>query len=229
MTFQHISDLARTYSRDRRVIIGALAAALILGGVLYISKRADDAFAQRYAAYAELAVQSTNATLLPGAQNSTLRQQLNLDLTQALGNKLSSAQRLKVSEDGLQVLDESTKQIDTIGTIGEQLAVQIQKMDLIANGASDFAKKDTMRKIVALAKRKAEVTQDIRGLSYRANFETKKIFDRIIADKGALTQAHIKDMNDELPTAEAQFDKRTNLYNDLQALDEQIAEAGRTL
>jgi len=76
----------------------------------------------------------------------------------------------------------------------------------------------TAREIVALAKRRSSMISDIRAYSYRADFEVGQIFDHITGDKGQLTDAYVTELNTDIPEMESKFDKRTNLYTDLQAL-----------
>jgi hypothetical protein len=204
---------------------GALIMCAILGAsILVLSHRATSAFETSYEGYAALAATTDNSAFIPGAQDNPVRAQINELLTSVLSDKMSDADRALKSHEGLKLLDQSNVQIDNIGKDAEPTALALEKLDLIANNASDFAQKDTMRSIVALAKQRASIIEDIRGLSYRANFETANIFNRIISEGGKLTDAHVTELNNEVPDVEGQFNKRHDLYDQLNATISQIQE-----
>lgn len=226
---RNIGQWVKTYALDKRVLFAVVLIALTGGAIIYFSRKANTDFTQSYTAYAEHAARAENAALVPGVPNNPIRQQLNQTLSQVLASNISAASRLTLSQGGEQLLETSGKQIDNIGTLGQEMNVDIEKMDLVANSATDFSAKTEMRSIVALAQHKAEIIEDIRGLSYRANFETKQIFDRIIQEDGKLTNEHVSELNNELPDLEDQFNKRQNLYNELQAVDQQISDTYNSL
>jgi hypothetical protein len=88
----------------------------------------------------------------------------------------------------------------------------------------DFSTSGQTREIIDLAKQRSSIVEDIRGLSYRANFETQNIFKRIIADNGRLADSYVSELNNDLPVLETQFDHRSSLYQNLQSVSNEISQ-----
>ena len=212
---------------NRRFIAAVLAVLLVGGAYLLVSRISSKRFGAEYAAYAELAKAQENAAYLPAAPNNPVRQQLNLVLSETLEPKVSSEKRLSDAKLGLDLLTQLEAQVDTIGSAGEAANDALAKMQV--DSANGFLMNGASRELINLAKQQAAVIQDIRGLSYRADFDTRKIFERVIIDKGALTAAHARDLNNELPEIETQFDRRTNLYTQLQDTSARIDALAESL
>jgi hypothetical protein len=208
---------------DRRVLFAAFTVLTLVGIYFYVSN-SSERFSIGLDKYMLLAKEVDTAAYIPGIAQNPVRQELSSVLVSALTQGTIASKRSSDAERGLQLLKESEKQINLIGDLSESLAVEIAHIDLSANSASDLTKKGAMREIVALAKKRADVVQGIRGLSYRANFETAKIFRRILDDGGKLTVSHITELNAELPTVEEQFNKRTALYEELEVISAKIDE-----
>ena len=210
-----------------RLAAAIIACVLVLGLLAYLVHRSPSRFAASYTAYSVLAQKQQDAAFVPGAPNNPVRQQLSQFLTQILAKQTSAKERLKLATQGLSSLGDSEKQINEIGTTGEKVDSAIAKMQVDSLG--DISSSDISRQIVALAKQRSSIISDIRGYSYRADFEIDKIFRRIIADGGKLTDAYVIELNDEVPAVEAQFNKRSDLYNQLQAVSGQIEEKSSQL
>ena len=213
---------------NRRTAVLLLIVLVILG-LWYHVRATRNAFDDAYLTYAELAQRGDTAAYVPGVQDNPIRQQLNSVLTEVLADTVSPTQRLGRAQEGLLLLAESEQQINSIGELSDQITVALARMDLAAKNASDLTKKGTMRRIVSLAKDRLQIVQDIRGLSYRANFETEKIFTRIIEDGGSLTSSHITELNRQVPEVEAQFNRRSNLYRDLETVYRELSESYASL
>jgi hypothetical protein len=210
--------------------LGILATILCIAASLaWYVHQSSVRFESAYGEYAALARENAAAAFLPGIADNPVRKELNQILTRLLTKAENAAKNRELAKRGLELLDESEIQIDAIGSTGEALAVALVKMDLAANTATDLSSKGAMREIVALAERRAEIVGDIRGLSYRANFETGKIFQRILDEGGAVSDAHVRDLNAALPEIEEQFNKRAELYSELQNIDSRIADARAAL
>ncbi len=192
-----------------------LGVLLVLGCGAYIYYRATQ-FAKSYDAYAARAAVHGNAALIPAVKDNPLRKELNQTLGRALSDtSISNTERLALAQRGLSMLDSMELQIDAIGEAGESMEGAIMRMEAYALWA-------TRADIVAAARERFGIIADIRGLSYRANFHTAEIFKRIIKDEGKLTDAHVRELNDQIPVVEQEFDRRTNLYRDLESANARI-------
>jgi hypothetical protein len=187
--------------------------------------RSDAAFSHAYLEYAAAADDADTASYVPTATNNPVRVELNMALTTALGNSLPAAKRLAQAERGLELLKASKVQIDDIGVKNDAVASAIKKMEeSLAPGDAIFQRGDP-QKIIAFAKERAAATNDIRALSYKADFETTKIFQHLVSTKGELTDSYVRELNSTIPAEEEDFNKRQNRYSDLQTLLGEIQAA----
>jgi len=206
---------------QNRYALAGLCAVLAIGGFGFYRYDRASQFSDSYAAYAVLAAAHGNAAFIPTVDDNPLRQELNRVLVEVLAGEISDSRRLELAQRGLLLLDEAEKQIDTIGERGEaaQTAIVVMEDSASGRGRTD---------IVALARERISIISDIRGLSYRANFYTAEIFNRVIRDGGKLTAAHTKELNDQTPVVEEQFDLRANLYTELEStnfrMEKKVAE-----
>lgn len=203
-----------------RLIALIVVCLIIVAGVGYALYHSASGSVDRYTVYATLAEEHEQAAYLVGAANNPVRQELNQVLSEALARPMTSSERLQLAEHGKELLKEAEGQIDMIGELGAKVDTAIAQMQVGALG--EFSSSDIAREVLVLAKKRSDIIADIRGLSYRANFETAKIFDRVIADGGKLTKEHISMLNDEIPDVEKQFDRRSDLYLELQRTAKQI-------
>ena len=203
----------RTLSRKHIGIIGVLILFVFLFFLykFYFSWQ----FAQSYDTYATLSEAHVTAAFLPATNDNQLRQELNRMLADVLAAELPNTERLERAQRGLTVLGELEKQIDEIGVKGEAVSHALGEMEGRATGAD-------RAEIVRLALERLRVIGDIRGLSYRASYHTAEIFNRVIADGGALTTAHVTELNSQIPLVEEQFDRRTGLYDELESIGGKI-------
>ena len=97
------------------------------------------------------------------------------------------------------------------------------------SGWSGFFSRSQKKAVIGLAREEFGIVADIRGLSYGANFHTAEIFNRIVLDKGELTESYVAELNHEVPLVEEQFNKRANLYTQLEDVSNRMHEASVNL
>jgi len=192
------------------------------GGYYYAAHKSAGTFSQLIARYMALLPQNDAAVFLPGAPNNPVRGELNQVLTQVLSKQTSVSERLKLSAQGNDLVARSEQQLSSISDTGDTMDALIAQMQEMTAGT--FTSSDAAHQFIALAKERASIVSDIRAYSYRAEFETKKIFDRVIAEQGRLTDSFIIELNADVPDVERQFNSRTNLYTDLQDVDGKIKD-----
>ncbi len=207
-----------------KIIVGIaiVFVVLLVAGWSIFRAQSSEEFSEKYMTYKALADAHETAAYLPGSPTNPIRQELNTVLSQVLTSGLSMEERLRHAENGLALLKISERQIDAIGEHAEVVDRSILAlehslpMSVIGTG---------MEEVIELAKRRAAIIADIRGLSYRANFHTSEILSRIVQDEGKLTDAHVIDLNAQIPQVEEQFDARANLYSELEGIDGQLERA----
>ncbi len=210
-----------------RMYLALSVVAIVCGALIYMIHLSSAQFARDYEVYAFLAKTQQNDAFIPGAPNNPVREQLNRILSDVLTKKMSAAERLALVKGGQASLDEADAQIDQITISTEAADTAIAKMQVDTLRA--FSISQTARELIALAKKRSATISDIRAYSYRADFEIRQIFDRIIADDGRLSDAYIKELNAAIPEMESQFDKRSGLYNELQKIGEEIDQKSKEI
>ena len=175
-------------------------------------------FRTAYETYAPLAKEHVDLAYIPGVPDNPVRQKLNGILSQVLARPMTPKTRLAFAKEGLDALKEGESQIDAIGDTGEKVQIAITYMEQKSASPGVFFSKEKASHIIALAKEEFGIVADIRGLSYRANFHTAEIFNRIILDKGELTKAYTNELNSQIPAVEEQFNKRSSLYEQLKSV-----------
>lgn len=178
-------------------------------------------FSYAYHAYTESATRHVSAAFIPAIAENPLRKELNTALSDVLGTALGPEERLSRAREGLGLLKDAEAQIDLIGDAGILTEERIAEMEKSMNLFGQLHR-SLLRDIIQLARARFEIIADIRGLSYRANHHTEEIFDRVIEDEGILSPTHVADLNRLIPSVEAQFDTRSNLYDDLERLGRQM-------
>jgi len=201
---------------NRRFKIVVVVLAIVGGALWWYTNDSLSKFIAAYDSYEVLAGVQQNAAYVPGATNNPVRDQLNADLGQVLGDKTPAKERLARAAEGLELLKQLNTQVDAINTTGEPVAGAIAAFEAEARNPGNILHRSVMADLVSNAKVQMATIQTIRGLSYKANFETIQIFNRIIAEKGQLTDKYKIELNNDIPAVEEEFNNRQNAYADLE-------------
>ena len=153
---------------------------------------------------------------------NSIRKELNNLLIQVLGKEMPNAERLALAKRGLELLVGSDAQVAAMTPKKDDTDTAIVRMEVSAGFISNMFSKGLPKKIVALAKDRSAAISDIRAYSYRADFETRKIFQHVVDEKGALPSSYVNELNNLVPAKEEEFNQRTNRYSDLQVLADEI-------
>ena len=210
------------------MIAGILALCVVIAIVSAVYSKGS--FERTYAQYFAAETAYEDAAFKPGAEENPVRQQVNYLLGQVLQAEMTPQERIAVAEQGIMHLNDIEEQIDDIKTKGDAVAPLLEDLDASARSFGNLSRKSDLTALVNLGKRQAEIISDIRGLSYRADYYSTEIFERIIDDQGVVTDDHKRFLNDQIPQLEEQYDKRTNLYMELkqnsEAMSRSAAAAG---
>jgi hypothetical protein len=209
-------ELIASWTYRNRVSVIAVAVFAVCALLAYHIHTSADNFARAYRDYAVLANTSDLGAIVPGAANNPVRVQINDVLTQVLANKMTDRERLALSEEGVNLLTYSENQIDAISPKLDATDASAKNMAASTDFITSVFAKGLPEKIIALTKARSGAISDIRAYSYRADFDTKKIFEHIVSEKGALPYSYVQELNSDIPAEEEQFNSRQNRYNDLQ-------------
>jgi hypothetical protein len=202
------------------VIIALLGCSYALYSV-YISYRE---VSSAYAAFLRAEERHLTSAVIPSIDQNPIRQELNQVLAEALSEGMAADARLLRAERGTQLLGDTERQIDMTMQTRDELILAIDTLRARTGLLGAILSSYDIPKVTALAEQQMVLVDDIRGLSYRANFHTGQIFERLIADRGILTPQHVISLNELIPKVEEQFDKRSNLYMELESLHDQVVE-----
>ncbi len=165
----------------------------------------------------------------PASGSNPVRQQVGYLLSQVVQVTMSPEERLKLSREGIAHLNDLEGQIDAIQTAGERVSPLLDTLAKTASSPVHIQKRAGLNEIIALSRKNALIIADIRGLSYRADYYTDEVFERIIDDQGNMTDEHKTHLNDLIPDLETQFNRRTNLYTDLKKNSDRIHAIAKDL
>lgn len=202
----------------------ALTGILLLVGVgwfVYASMQASAQYDEVLASYRDASNREMQAALIPGVKDNPVRRELDRTLAEVLAREMSDDERLKLAQHGLEVLVVAEEQIDSIGEAGAAASHAREQLRQHSLGSS-FSFSGSSYELIELAKQRSDIISDIRGLSYRANYHTEDIFKKVVADGGSLTRAHITSLNDLIPKVEEQFNERSNLYFELESVNNRM-------
>lgn len=175
-------------------------------------------FSRAYTTYQSVAQAHDAAAFYPSTNQNPVRRELNSVLADVLVGTLSPGERILRAERGLTLIQEAETQIDLMGDFVPRVEGALDGMR--GSGAWFESRKvsNGIDRVIELAEKRLDLIADIRGFSYRANFYTKEIFRRVIDDKGVVTTEHAALLNEQIPLVEEQFDRRSNLYNELESV-----------
>jgi hypothetical protein len=193
---------------------------LVLGGAYFVAAEllsSTTSFSRSYTTYQSVAQAHDAAAFYPSTNQNPIRRELNTVLGDVLVGTLTPAERIVRAERGLVLIQEAEAQIDIMGDFVPRVEVALD--GLRGSGAWFESRKvsNGIDRVIQLGEKRLDLIADIRGFSYRANFYTKEIFRRVIDDKGVVTEEHAALLNEHIPLVEEQFDRRSNLYVELES------------
>ncbi len=199
--------------------------ALILGGGgtflwLYYGgfnneKKEAMSFIDAYGNYSEIADAVEKLVNLPGTEGNRDRAELFSLLTSILTEKMEPVKRERLARLAYSNLDTIKKEIDTAQLEQAKLYQVIQEFDNASRSFSSIVLQNRSKKIITLARKRAELTARITSVLSETNEQTYAIITRILQEKGDLSEAHIKEINASTEYAEKRFHSLESLYKEL--------------
>jgi hypothetical protein len=212
------------------MLSGIVLVALIVGGLYaFFAWYSSNQFKGAYQQYERAQESYVTAAYKPAADSNPVRQSVNVLLAQVLQVEMTPAVRLEKAKQGIAHLNDMEGQIDAIKTEADTVMPLLNALDNAASSVGNVTQRQQTQELVKLGHRQVEIIADIRGLSYRADYYTDEVFERIIDDQGAMTDAHKQYLNELIPQLEEQFNKRTNLYAELKKNDDAMKKIAEEL
>jgi hypothetical protein len=192
---------------------------IVCAGLGVLGYRSESQLATDVSVYAASQRVFSEAAFLPGSSSNPDRDSANRALAAVLSGQGTPAERLAQAQDGLVFLKVLEGEIDAIATARDTAEGARSQLanDRFSLTALPWEKR--LVELNALAIKQASIIADIRGLSYSANYHSSEIFKQIVEDKGELKPSFIAKLNSEIPEVEQDFNRRSNLYLDLQQVD----------
>jgi len=172
-------------------------------------------FVDAYGAYAETADRVETLVHVPGTEGNTDRAELLLLLTTILTDPLTPTRREELARLAFNNLTALKKEIDGAQTAQAQLYEKLQDLDTASRAFRSIALQQKVNEVVALARKRAELTARITAILSEINDHTYAIVTRILADRGELTVEHIQTINTTTDFAEERFETLSSLYTEL--------------
>ncbi len=173
-------------------------------------------FMKFFEKYQEVSTIQQDAAFTPAAATNSKRESLNQTLASILAPNTPAPNRVVLATQALQLIKQMNSEIDVIGEDTDPVASAVEELELLAKKPGNMYNRARMLVLVDQAQKEMATIEDIRGLSYRANFEIVQVCNRILFERGVLSQAYTRELNDKLPDVEAEFTERQNAYADLQ-------------
>jgi hypothetical protein len=182
-----------------------------------------NAFEEAYVRYNTETQAQDQAAFRPGSASSPARQELNSILMQTLSPHTSSSTRLELASRGLVVLNTIDKEINLIGVRTPSVLATISEMVEHQMGfvpGSDLH--SYAEDLIGYATSKQDLIETVVDTTTEMNLSAQIIFDRIIHDDGALTEAHILELNEQVDGTEILFDRLSRSYMQIQELNGRV-------
>lgn len=209
-------QLLRKRILDWRVVAVFLICVVCGIALYYYSHYSKKQFIRAFQKYQELSTVQQDAAFTPAAATNPRRESLNQTLATILAPNTTPPNRIALANQALQLIKQMNAEIDVIGEDTDPVTNSVEELDRIAKKPGNMYNRARMLALVDQAQKEMATIEDIRGLSYRANFEIVQVCNRILFERGVLSQAYTRELNDKLPEVEAQFTQRQNAYADLQ-------------
>lgn len=212
-----------SYLRRHWKTISIACAVLLVALIAYLFLPGNAAsFNKAYVEYATVARAQDVAAFYPSTESNEIRTELYSVLSRALVGDISNEKRLEFAQKGLALLVQAEKQIDSMADLAPEVAARLEDIRKSDTLFVSQKTRSTIQEVLALGDRRKALIEDIRGLSYKANFYSEDIFKRLVEEGGELTAAHTSFLNEQIPLVEEQFDKRSALYTELQKVSAEL-------
>lgn len=207
-----------------RILIIILVGILIGGGGAYAwayyggfvgEKGVSIAFVDAYGAYHDTARQVEQLVHMPGAEENDARRELLQLLNAILTETMDAPRRESLARLAFTHLDTIKKEIDAAQAAQARLYTVLQDFDNAGRVFEGIALRTKAEHIVALARKRAELSARITAILSETNDHTYAIITKILADKGELTQEHVATINAATVAAEERFATLESLYTEL--------------
>jgi hypothetical protein len=183
------------------------------------------AFIDAYGDYREIAEQVEVLTHVPGTGNNRSRSELFDLLKRMLTEQIEPEKRDELARIAFGNLDALKKEVEAAHSAQAQLYGALQDLDNMSRTFESVRLRTDAEEIVAMARKRAELTARTTAILSETNDQTYSIITRILADKGELTDAHIHEINEATARAEERFATLKEQYTALALQSKELQEA----
>lgn len=194
-----------------------VVAVALLGwaSIQYFEPSESGVFMQVAQEYVHAQDEMMSAAAKPGQGGNRTRQELDIILQRVLTEPMSNDIRQGLSKKALEKIGIIDGYILELVETIEEYDATMTRMETELVGVTGYDTRQQTQDIFELAELQQKTYREVEVLTKVIHERTKTIFTTIIKDKGALTDNHVRSLNEQLNEAEAQFDKRTQLFNTL--------------
>lgn len=198
------------------ILIALLGAGLFAYATLKPSESHDAiTFINAYGAYAEMANELHAAINVPGSQDNPHHINLRNNLEKILTADISPEERLELAQAAKAETDGLREEIDIASQKREKVEGAIRDVEgeqKILDSSDLLA---LSGQLLSVMESRQNAVVDLAATLYAVNGQTEEILDQIIADGGALTDAHIIAINNATNDAEQRYERLRQEYETL--------------
>ncbi len=179
-------------------------------------------FIEVYGDYTDIVNRVEYFVHLPGTENNSDRRELLTLLNSILTDNIEPERREELARLAFTNLDVLKKEVDSAQIYQARLYKVLQKLDEASRKFSSVDLRNRAMNIVALARKRAEISSRITSVLSETNEQTYAIITRILEEKGKLTNEHIIQINETTDVAEERFASLELLYAEIMKKKEEM-------
>jgi len=180
------------------------------------------AFIDIYGDYNDAAEKVEFLVHLPGTENNVDRSELLSLLNSILTEDMEPERRESLARLAYSNLDSLKDEIEAAKVAQEDLYSVLQDLDSAVGTFKSMELQGKAGEIVLLSRKRAEVSARIASALSETNEHTHAIITRILSEKGALSHAHIVEINSATESAEDRFVMLESLYSELMRMKAEV-------
>jgi hypothetical protein len=194
---------------------------------LFLTLREDniEAFIDTADAYDSIYIEYEPILHSPGSGSNVARRATGMMLNAALTADMDEVQRTKLSKDALVQVSTLEGQVERIEGAGVTLREHTHLLEDAAGRVRGYKAGTAANEMNAIAQERVLYIEELREILEGMNAQTRSIFERIIDDGGAMTDDHLRSLNQDLDGAEQQYDRLSAIYGELEGLKTAFTDA----
>ncbi len=173
------------------------------------------AFIDVYGDYREVVTRVETLTHIPGVESNPDREELERLLTRILTEQVTDEDRERLARLAFSNLDVLKREVDAAQAAQAALYATLQDLDNASRAFSGIEVRNQAQELVHLARKRAELTARITSIQAETHEHAYAIITKVLADGGALSDNHKREINAATAVAEARHSTLTTLHQEL--------------